>query len=55
MPKADSTAQFIVPAAQFSADSKWLAFITYPTQAEVLRAPAVAPAPLVAAGQPPPA
>ena len=39
MPKADSTAQFPVPGALFAADSKWLAFITYPTQAEVTRVP----------------
>ncbi|MFI5311835.1 MAG: hypothetical protein ACHQQ3_11405, partial [Gemmatimonadales bacterium] len=34
VPNADSTAQFNSPAAQFSADSKWLAFVTFAPRAE---------------------
>ncbi len=34
VPNADSTAQFNLPAAQFSSDSKWLAFTTYASRAE---------------------
>ena len=34
VPNADSTAQFTSPAAQFSGDSKWLAFVTFAPRAE---------------------
>lgn len=34
VPNADSTAQFNVPTAQFSSDSKWLAFVTYAPRVE---------------------
>ena len=34
VPNADSTAQFNAPAAQFSPDSKWLAFVTYAPRTE---------------------
>jgi hypothetical protein len=34
VPNADSTAQFNSPAPQFSADSKWLAFVTFAARAE---------------------
>ena len=34
VPNADSAAQFNLPAAQFSSDSKWLAFVTYAPRAE---------------------
>jgi hypothetical protein len=34
-PRADSSAQFNFPQAQFSADSRWLTFIAYAPEAEV--------------------
>ncbi|HVT38785.1 MAG TPA: prolyl oligopeptidase family serine peptidase [Gemmatimonadaceae bacterium] len=34
VPNADSTAQFNPPPAQFSGDSKWLAFVTFAPRAE---------------------
>ena len=37
-PRADSSAQFNLPAAQFSGDSRWLAFITYAPEADVVAA-----------------